>query len=177
MKQLRLDGGTSPPNQATRGDDARRVPIDDPGRSLVLVGCGADKADEPQPAKDLYRSSYFSVKRDVAELADTWFILSAEHGLVAPDRVLEPYDTEWSELPEATRTQRVTEIVADLTPVLSLVDRVIFLAGHNYRDPLISTLDEHDGSVTVVSPFDATSGFHDQMQLLAAERDRLEKSG
>lgn len=57
--------------------------------------------------------------------------------------------------------------------MLPLVDRIIFLAGHDYRDPLITALEETAHTVELESPFDATSGFQDQMQFLAAERDRL----
>lgn len=175
MTQQQLDGTPVEPRPdiPPMVDTDREIPLEAAGQTLVLVGCGADKADTAQPARDLYRSSYFSLKRDVAELADAWYIISAEHGLLAPDRIIEPYNTEWSTLPVATQQQRVTEIIDDLTPALQLVDRVVFLAGQSYRDPLIDAIADRGFSVAVVSPFEATSGFQDQMQFLAAERDRL----
>ncbi len=45
----------------------------------------------PSPAKDLYVSALFDKERAYAERTGIpWFILSAQHGLVAPDEVLEP---------------------------------------------------------------------------------------
>lgn len=60
---------------------------------VVLVGCVKSKRPSGAPAKDLYTSDYFAKMRAYAESTGTpWFILSAEHGLVAPDDWLEPYD-------------------------------------------------------------------------------------
>ena len=62
-------------------------------RRLVLVGCVKSKVSHPAPAKDLYNSTLWSKRRRYAELSGMpWAILSAEHGMVDPDRVLEPYD-------------------------------------------------------------------------------------
>jgi hypothetical protein len=45
------------------------------------------------PAKDLYLSPLFKGRRRFVEIScDEWWILSALHGLVNPDRRLEPYD-------------------------------------------------------------------------------------
>jgi Family of unknown function (DUF6884) len=58
------------------------------GADLVLVGCVKTKADRPQAARDLYRSPLFERRRRYAEqYAARWYILSAEHGLVAPETV------------------------------------------------------------------------------------------
>lgn len=61
----------------------------------VVVGCGKRKATEPRPARDLYTGSLFTAARRYAEASFLpWRILSAKHGLVDPDQVLEPYDAQ-----------------------------------------------------------------------------------
>lgn len=103
--------------------------------TLVLVGCGKSKRDPDDPtdlhvasvgpdesmsglpgaetgpawpARDLYTSSYFSVKRDLADLVTawangydaegSWAVLSAEHGVVPCERNLKYYDTKIDDL-------------------------------------------------------------------------------
>jgi len=62
-----------------------------------IVGCGSAKREHAAPAKDLYTSSYFALKRQFAEeYCDQWYVFSAKHGLVAPDTVLDPYDASLS---------------------------------------------------------------------------------
>jgi len=62
-------------------------------RTLVIVGCGEMKASLACEARDLYQSTLFRLARAYAEAAgDDWMIMSAKHGLVYPDRVLEPYE-------------------------------------------------------------------------------------
>jgi hypothetical protein len=73
---------------------------------VILVSCSARKGDRPAPAKDLYTSSLFRKQRAYAEASGApWFILSAEHGLVAPDEWLAPYDRY---LPDTPRSYRST---------------------------------------------------------------------
>ncbi|MGD8202440.1 DUF6000 family protein [Ornithinimicrobium sp. W1679] len=60
---------------------------------VVLIGCVKSKQASGALAKDLYTSNYFAKMRAYAEsTGKPWYILSAEHGLVAPDDWLEPYD-------------------------------------------------------------------------------------
>jgi hypothetical protein len=60
---------------------------------IVLVTCVKSKRARPAAAKDLYTSALFRKERAYAERAGVpWFILSAEHGLVAPDEWLAPYE-------------------------------------------------------------------------------------
>lgn len=60
---------------------------------IAVVSCGARKATTPQPAKDLYTGAYFKKARAAAEgLGCPWLIMSALHGLVKPDTVLDPYE-------------------------------------------------------------------------------------
>jgi len=60
---------------------------------VVLVGCSGPKLDRAAPARDLYTSALFKKARAYAEaLGVEWGILSAKHGLVLPDTIVEPYD-------------------------------------------------------------------------------------
>jgi hypothetical protein len=60
---------------------------------VILVGCVKTKLRRPAPAKDLYISDQFLKRRAYAETQPgPWYILSARHGLVCPDDLLEPYD-------------------------------------------------------------------------------------
>ena len=60
---------------------------------IVLVGCGKSKLAHAAPAKDLYTGPLFKKAMAYAELVgDEWYILSAKHGLIHPDVVIEPYN-------------------------------------------------------------------------------------
>lgn len=60
---------------------------------IALVGCAKEKRSAPVPARVLYRSSLFGLAVQFAEATcDRFFILSALHALVEPERVLAPYD-------------------------------------------------------------------------------------
>lgn len=64
---------------------------------LVLVSCSKTKLPQAAPARDLYCSSLFRASRAYAEaFGDRWAILSAKHGVVLPETVLEPYDVRGS---------------------------------------------------------------------------------
>ena len=103
-----IGGGTratasrpSPPRAAAR---AIKAPAAPQKADVVLVGCAKTKLAHRAPAKDLYVSDYFSKMRRYAEATGLrWFILSAEHGLVAPDEWLEPYERY---LPDTSRDYR-----------------------------------------------------------------------
>jgi hypothetical protein len=60
---------------------------------IGLVGCVKSKLTHAAAARDLYTSQLFRGGRCAVERScERWFILSALHGLVEPDRVLEPYE-------------------------------------------------------------------------------------
>lgn len=61
--------------------------------TVGLVGCASQKLTRPAPARDLYVSQLFRKTSAYAEATcDRWYILSAKHGLIHPDTVIEPYD-------------------------------------------------------------------------------------
>jgi hypothetical protein len=60
---------------------------------VVLISCSKLKRKEKSPARDLYISPLFKQSRRYAEIyGDRWAILSAKHGLVLPDKMIEPYN-------------------------------------------------------------------------------------
>lgn len=107
--------------------------------AVVLVSCGKSKLSHPAPARDLYTGSLFRAARRLAVASHLpWAILSAKHGLVEPDCVLEPYDQR---LPSAQRerdawAQRVWSSLRSRYP--SPVP-VVILAGQDYLRPLLET--------------------------------------
>ncbi|WP_144900870.1 DUF6884 domain-containing protein [Halobellus captivus] len=113
-------------------------------KKLVIVGCGAAKRDEPTPASDLYTSTYFAKKREYAEtIGDAWLVLSAEHGLIAPDRVIDPYETNIDDLDEDELDVLAHEVGMSLIDWIANeigkgvdVEEIVVLAGRRYIDPL-----------------------------------------
>lgn len=64
---------------------------------IAFVGCGSSKSElddgETVAAKNLYDSTYFSLKQEYAEeCCDEWKILSAKHGLLDPETEIGTYD-------------------------------------------------------------------------------------
>jgi len=70
---------------------------------VVLIGCVKGKLDRPAPARDLYISDLFALRRRYAEASGhPWGVLSALHGVLDPDRVIAPYD--WTIAQRWTKT-------------------------------------------------------------------------
>lgn len=86
----------------------------------LLIGCVKRKSARAAPARDLYTSPLWRYRREYAERYSVpWFILSAEHGLLAPDTYIEPYDLALGDLPAAGRrawSQKVLDQL-DAAPV------------------------------------------------------------
>lgn len=121
-------------------DDAAPVDRDSPGRpDLLLVACVKEKLATPAAAQDLYASSLFSKERAYAEASGVpWFILSAEHGLVAPAEWLSPYDRYLPDTPASFREAWAAWVVERLELLAgSLRGKTIEIhAGASYVDPL-----------------------------------------
>lgn len=120
---------------------------------VVLVGCVKKKLGVAAPAKHLYTSALFRKERAYAERAGApWFILSAEHGLVAPDTVLEPYDLRLSKTPRDYRRSWGRRVVEQLHEAVGPITgkTVEIHAGSAYSDAIRELL-SRDGA-TVIEP-------------------------
>lgn len=142
-------------------------------RYYALVGCGASKREEPTEARHLYTSNYFQKKREFAdEHCERWWILSAEHAALSPDKVVEPYDTVIDDVKPSSWARSVYLALrgGDGKWVSDDVDLIV-LAGQDYIDPIrenvLAPLDESTTlGVTVRYPFSDTSGIGDQLAVL-----------
>jgi hypothetical protein len=75
-------------------------------RRLVLVGCVKSKVHHVAQAKDLYDSPLWRRRRGYAESTGMpWAILSAEHGMIDPETLIEPYDRYLGSEPVSYRRQ------------------------------------------------------------------------
>ena len=117
---------------------------------LVLIGCVKEKLDHPAAAHDLYISPLFAKERTYAEASGApWFILSAEHGLVAPEEVLAPYNLKLSSTTADYRRAWGTRVVDRLVDVAGPLHgkRIEVHAGSAYIDPIRSLLGQHGATV------------------------------
>lgn len=100
-------------------------------RRIVLVACCGEKREDRAPAKDLYQSPLFRRSRAYAERhGDTWFILSAKHGLLNPATVIEPYDQTLTAMAAADRRTWTARTAEQLRAYAD--ERLIVLAGNRY---------------------------------------------
>lgn len=106
-------------------------------RRIGLVGCVKEKAESPQPARDLYRSALFAGRRAYVERScGQWWILSAKHGLVHPLNALAPYDETLKLASRSARRRWSHEVLAALDErvIPAAGDIVEIHAGTDYRD-------------------------------------------
>lgn len=119
--------------------DRTRMPSQDGAmpRRIGLVGCVKQKRSVPSPARDLYVSNLFLGRRAYVECScDTWWVLSAAHGLVHPGQVLEPYDVTLKNASRAERRRWSEQVLRALDEEAGIGpdDVVEIHAGAEYRD-------------------------------------------
>lgn len=103
------------------------------GRRVALVGCGKAKLDHEAPARELYTSNLFRLSVAWAELhCDAWYVVSALHGLIDPDQVIQPYNYSLTEMREAELDAWAGRVVGALA-YREQAAHVVLLAGGRYR--------------------------------------------
>jgi hypothetical protein len=86
----------TPPSARKEPPVAASTPVPNPAPTIVrgviyLVACVAEKGATAAPARDLYVSAWFKKARAYVERRGaTWFVLSAEHGLLDPGASIRP---------------------------------------------------------------------------------------
>jgi hypothetical protein len=104
---------------------------------IGLVGCGKRKLRHAAPAQELYVGPLFRGRRAyVDRTCSRWFILSAKHGLVDPEQVLEPYDMTLDDASAEERRRWSRWVIGELHARLGNLASKTFEAhaGVNYLD-------------------------------------------
>jgi hypothetical protein len=84
-------------------------------KRIGLVGCVKSKLSSPAPARELYASPLFAGRRRwVERTCESWFILSAKYGLVAPEQLVEPYDQTLTRMGRVERSAWSRAVVTSL---------------------------------------------------------------
>ena len=104
---------------------------------IGLVACCAKKGAVPCAAKDLYLSPLFTKSRAWVERhCDRWLILSAEHGLLAPETVIAPYERTLNRMNATDRRAWGDRVRQQFESVAG--SRFVALAGVRYCEPLVA---------------------------------------
>ena len=82
--------------------------------------------------------------------ADRWFILSAEHGLLDPRTLVEPYDATLNGASIFDRQVWSVVAIRQIAEMDLRRDRANVLAGRNYRDLLMNPLTARFKNVSVL---------------------------
>ena len=120
------------------------------GSIVALVSCVKQKRNSAAPARDLYLSQLFRGLRRYAEThADAWYILSAEHGVLHPEQVVEPYERTLNTMPKRERITWAERVQQQLIELLPADAEVILLAGLRYREEIEPFLRQRGFPVSV----------------------------
>lgn len=123
---------------------------------VVIVSCGAEKLPHAAPAGELYTSAYHADNRAAAaaiagRTGARVFILSALHGLLALDQVVEPYNLRMGQ-PGAVTVDQLRRQAAALGIRAA---RVTVLAGRAYADMVSAVWPD------AARPYDGSRGLGD----------------
>ena len=160
--------------------DPPLLPPPEPSGLLILVACCAKKQATPAPAMALYQSPWFRKARRHAEergrgVADSWRILSAKHGVVHSETVIEPYEMTLSRMSKAAREEWGKRVCVSLASLIDSDTEVVILAGVQYREHIVPWLhsDHAKHTVTVEVPMEGMI-IGKQLRWLQSETNRLE---
>lgn len=123
-----------------------------------LVACCAEKDRMPNAARALYISDLFKKAYEYADrTCDHVYILSAKHGLVDPDEVLDPYDLSLNDMTKKERKVWAGDVLRRFyeefrVPHADKQIEVVFFAGAKYREFLMDLMHNTAGVTSVTCP-------------------------
>jgi hypothetical protein len=129
---------------------------------VVLLGSVGDRVNVPAPAKEIFREVSFQLSRLDAEISGSeWFILSAEHGLVAPNEWISPDSRTLADMEPEYRVVWANWVVARLRSLVGSLDgmHIRVDAPNAFIGPLFADLQDAgavvtSGSLSVAFPTD-----------------------
>ena len=71
---------------------------------------------------------------------DFWFILSAKHGLLPPDKIIEPYNLTLKNMSSEEKKLWADKVYESLKPYIDVNTSITFLAGKEYQQHLLERI-------------------------------------
>lgn len=117
---------------------------------IYLVSCVSQKKTTPSMARDLYTSNWFVKARCYAESSrHPWYIISAEHGLISPNRIIAPYERTLNTMKISHRRSWAKRVAGQIFEEAPDLTHVVFLAGERYREFLARHLSDKGIKVSI----------------------------
>jgi hypothetical protein len=108
---------------------------------VAFVSCVKTKSTTPELAEHLYISPWFRMAREWARRnSERWFILSAEHGLLSPSTLVDPYETTLNRMGIKDRRGWASRVEGQMEELGLRGDHAFVLAGERYREFLLTQL-------------------------------------
>lgn len=120
--------------------------------TVALVSCSKKKHRTPLPARYLYASPLFRGMRHFAEdRTKVWFVLSAKHGLLNPNLVIEPYDKTLASMSRGERLAWARDVEQQFVAIYPRPHEVqiLVLAGETYRKHLVPMLAQRGYAIEI----------------------------
>lgn len=125
--------------------------------TVALIACTKGKLRRAAPAREMYTSQLFQLSlayaeqyREQGQPPAVVYVLSAKHGLLDLDQVIEPYDASLNVMTAAERRLWGRQVADELERRHDLArTHLMFLAGKVYRQAVISSLPAFARHVTV----------------------------
>jgi len=142
---------------------------------ICLIACVSLKDTRKMRAGDIYLSPLFKKARGFASNNfDRWYILSAKHGLITPDMVIEPYEKTLNTMSRQERHNWAENVFGELKKHTKAVDEITFIAGLRYRQDLTPFLLKRGNKICV--PMEGM-GIGKQLQWLTKHDIAARKQG
>ncbi len=118
----------------------------EPSKKIALVTCVKNKRTKKSKAINLYQGALFEKFISTAEShqPDQIFILSGKHGLLNPEREIEPYDLNLTLQSEGYKKEWSSQVISELKKITNLDrDEFIIIAHPEYYKGLTPHLKNH----------------------------------
>jgi hypothetical protein len=110
----------------------------------ALISCSKSKGGHSDLARNMYVSPLYRKSVMVAEGWGLSFsILSAKHGLLDPDEVIEPYDLTLKGASKQFKSEWARRVYAQIKSSIDPKKQLIVLAGDDYYAPLVEAGADH----------------------------------
>lgn len=142
-------------------------------KPVVLISCGKEKRQWSCRASEMYCSERFiSAKQFAQQQNYDWYVISAKHGLLHPDAMIEPYDLSILNFTDNEKNLWAEKITNDIFKLHELSTKIMILADNNYSNALAYKLNKKGYSV--ILPFNEID-YTQQKNFLQNANDKIDK--